>query len=87
MTPYGRACMKGNGNRQVHWNTVWEVVTATAKNALEHDMKSAIYARRKFEVESVFGHSKGKRLFLRFSLRGMEKVHTEFGIGQWPTIS
>ncbi|SUA95145.1 transposase [Paenibacillus thiaminolyticus] len=39
-----------------------------------------IYARRKVEVESVFGHIKGNRSFRRFSLRGMEKVHTEFGI-------
>ena len=50
------------------------------KNALEFDEKSAIYARRKVEVESVFGHIKGNRSFRRFSLRGPEKVHTEFGI-------
>ncbi|WP_074904993.1 transposase [Paenibacillus algorifonticola] len=30
--------------------------------------------------ESVLGHIKGKRSFHRFSLRGLEKVHTEFGI-------
>ncbi|MNN64567.1 hypothetical protein D3C81_1800120 [compost metagenome] len=53
---------------------------AKAKEALEDDEKSAIHARRKVEVESVFGHIKGNRSFRRFSLRGLEKVHTEFGI-------
>jgi len=28
----------------------------------------------------VFGHIKGNRSFRQFSLRGLEKVHTEFGI-------
>ncbi|WP_445933653.1 transposase [Paenibacillus sp. FSL K6-1566] len=42
--------------------------------------KTAIYARRKVEVESVFGHLKGNLSFRRFSLRGLDKVHTEFGI-------
>ncbi|MFD1205703.1 hypothetical protein ACFQ38_11390 [Sporosarcina contaminans] len=28
----------------------------------------------------MFGHIKGNRSFRKFSLRGIEKVHTEFGI-------
>ncbi|KSU89243.1 hypothetical protein AS180_03695, partial [Priestia veravalensis] len=48
--------------------------------ALECETKAAIYARRKVEVESVFGHIKGNRSFRRFSLRGLDKVHVEFGI-------
>jgi len=28
----------------------------------------------------VLGHIKGNRSFRRFSLRGLDKVHTEFGI-------
>ena len=50
------------------------------KKALEDDKDSAIYARRKVEIESVFGHIKGNQSFRRFSLRGLEKVHVEFGI-------
>jgi hypothetical protein len=53
---------------------------AKAKTALKCEEKSAIYARRKVEVESVFGHIKGNRSFRRFSLRGLDKVHVEFGI-------
>lgn len=78
--PFKASCTKAKGNRQVHWNTIWEELKAKAKKALEDDEKSAIYARRKVEVESVFGHIKGNRSFRRFSLRGLEKVHTEFGI-------
>ncbi|WP_424769456.1 IS1182 family transposase [Paenibacillus sp. sgz302251] len=78
--PLKAACTKAKGNRQVHWNTVWEELKAKAKTALEDDEKSAIYARRKVEVESVFGHIKGNRSFRRFSLRGLEKVYVEFGI-------
>lgn len=78
--PFKPACSKAKGNRQVHWNTIWEELKAKAKKALEDDDKSAIYARRKVEVESIFGHIKGNRSFRRFSLRGLDKVHTEFGI-------
>jgi len=53
---------------------------AKIKVALECDEKAAIYARRKIEVESEFDHIKGNRSFRRFHLRGLDKVHVEFGI-------
>ena len=64
----------------MHRNTIYEEMKAKAKAALESEDQTAIYARRKTEVESVFGHIKGNRSFRRFSLRGIEKVHVEFGI-------
>lgn len=78
--PLKSKCTKAKGNRQVHWNTVFEEMKAKAKTALECEEKATIYARRKVEVESVFGHIKGNRSFRRFSLRGLDKVHVEFGI-------
>ncbi|MEJ8548837.1 IS1182 family transposase, partial [Brevibacillus borstelensis] len=78
--PLKSKCTKAKGNRQIHWNTVFEEMKAKAKAALECEDKAAIYARRKVEVESVFGHIKGNRSFRRFSLRGLDKVHVEFGI-------
>ncbi|WCK56498.1 IS1182 family transposase [Aneurinibacillus sp. Ricciae_BoGa-3] len=78
--PLKPQCTKAKGNRQVHWNTVFEEMKAKAKAALECEDKAAIYARRKVEVESVFGHIKGNRSFRRFSLRGLDKVNVEFGI-------
>ncbi|WP_453996256.1 IS1182 family transposase [Bacillus nitroreducens] len=78
--PLKAQCTKAKGNRQIHWNTIFEEMKAKAKTALECDEKSAIYAQRKVEVESVFGHIKGNRSFRRFSLRGLDKVYVEFGI-------
>lgn len=51
---------------------------AKAKTALECEEKTAIYSRRKIEVESAFDHIKGNQSFYRFSLRGLDKVHTYF---------
>ncbi|MBS3682293.1 IS1182 family transposase [Ornithinibacillus massiliensis] len=78
--PLKAQCTKAKGNRQVHWNTIFEEMKAKAKAALECEEKTAIYAQRKVEVESVFGHIKGNRSFRRFSLRGLDKVNVEFGI-------
>ena len=78
--PLKPQCTKAKDNRQVHWNPIFEEMKAKAKAALECDDKAAIYSKRKNEVESVFGHIKGNRSFRRFSLRGLDKVHVEFGI-------
>jgi len=78
--PLKPQCTKAKGNRQVHWNTIFEEMKAKAKRALECDKNSEIYSQRKTEVESVFGHIKGNRSFRRFSLREIHKVHVEFGI-------
>lgn len=78
--PLKAQCTKAKGNRQVHLNPIFEEMKAKAKTALECEEKAELYSRRKIEVESVFGHIKGNRSFRRFSLRGLEKVHVEFGI-------
>ncbi|MFA8439113.1 transposase [Pueribacillus sp. YX66] len=53
---------------------------AKVRKALECKENVKIYALLKIEVESVFGHIKANRSFRRFSLRGLDKVHVEFGI-------
>ncbi|GKU81682.1 transposase [Niallia sp. NCCP-28] len=73
-------CTKGTGNRQVHYNPVYEELKEKAKRSLWSESNAQIYAHRKIEVESVFGHIKGNRLFRGFSLRGLAKIQTEFGI-------
>ena len=78
--PLKALCTKAKGNRQVQWNPIFEEMKAKAKAALECETKSRIYAQRKIDVESVFGHIKGNRSFRRFLLRGLEKFHTEFGV-------
>ncbi len=78
--PFKSTCTKAKGNRQVHWNPIFEEMKAKAKTALECKEQKAIYARRKVKVESVLGHIKGNRSFRRFSLRGLDKVQIEFGL-------
>lgn len=74
--PLKAKCTKAAGNRQVHVNPIYEEL----KMNLWSESNAQIYARRKIEVESVLGHIKGNRSFRRFSLRGLAKVQTEFGI-------
>ena len=73
-------CTKSKGNRQVHWNPLYEEMKAKVKAALDDEQKASLYAKRKVDVESVFGNIKGNLSFTRFLLRGLEKVQTEFGI-------
>ena len=78
--PFKSECTKAKGNRQVHWNTIYEEMKAKAKEALEDEHLSILYAKRKVDVESVFGNLKGNLAFTRFLLRGLLKTRTEFGL-------
>ncbi|MBO0994158.1 transposase [Bacillus sp. SD088] len=50
-----------------------------ARKALEDKTLKQVYSKRKIEVETVFGNLKGNLTFHRFLLRGLKKVHVEFG--------
>ncbi|AQQ53973.1 IS1182 family transposase [Planococcus lenghuensis] len=78
--PLKESCTKAKGNRQVHWNPVYEELKMKAKEALECEDRKSVYARRKIEVETGFGDIKGNLAFRRFHLRGLQKVHIEFGL-------
>jgi len=78
--PLKSLCTKAKGNRQVHWNTIFEEIKAKVRTALACDKNNEIYFQRKIEVKSVFGHIKGRRSFRKFSLRVLHKAHVEFGI-------
>src|SRR5690606_12585040 len=78
--PLKNGCTKAKGNRRVYWNTIYEEMKAKVKAALDDEQKAALYAKRKVDVESVFGNIKGNLSFKRFLLRGLKKVQTEFGI-------
>lgn len=55
---------------------------ATAKQAMQHKLRTeegrAIYRMRKAIVEPVFGQTKERRGFRRFSFRGLRKVRLEW---------
>ncbi|WP_228409440.1 transposase [Radiobacillus deserti] len=78
--PLKEKCTKAKGNRRVYYNPAFEQLKKEARENLWCDKGARIYARRKVEVESVFGHIKGNRSFRRFSLRGIDKVRIEFGL-------
>lgn len=78
--PFKSECTRAKGNRQVHWNTIYEEMKAKAKAALEDEYLSTLYAQRKVDVESAFGNLKGNLAFTRFLLRGLIKTRTEFGL-------
>jgi len=51
-----------------------------ARNNLLSGQGRFLRAQRNVEVETVFGHIKHNMYFRRFSLRGLEKVKTEWGL-------
>ncbi|WP_108991797.1 hypothetical protein [Paenibacillus agaridevorans] len=57
------ACTKAKGNRQVHWNTIWEELKAKAKKALEDDEKS-VRSRRCCLLNTRSNLSRGTNLNL-----------------------
>ncbi|WP_396125360.1 transposase [Bacillus sp. Marseille-Q3570] len=73
--PLKAKCTKAKGNRQVHWNPVYEEMKSKAC-----EDKLTICARRKVEVESAFGHIKGNRSFC------LIKSISILGLWQLPTI-
>lgn len=78
--PLKSLCTKSKGNRKIYWNPIYEEMKAKARAALGDEQKASLYAKRKADVESVFGNIKSNLLFTRFLLRGLKKVQTEFGI-------
>ncbi|MGE7187084.1 transposase [Peribacillus sp. NPDC006672] len=88
--PLKSRCTKAEGNRQVHYNPIYEELKTKAKVNLWSESNAQIYARRKIEVENVFGHINGNRSFRRFLLRGLPKVQNggcHCGYGPYSTES
>lgn len=50
------------------------------KARLEHEDAKALYKRRKQTVEPVFGTIKSAMRFIRFHLRGIHNVATEWSL-------
>ncbi|SDC78619.1 IS1182 family transposase, partial [Shouchella lonarensis] len=78
--PLKSACTKARGNRQIHYNPVYEELKAKQHLKLNTEDGRTLYQKRKTDVESVFGHVKQNLGFRRLHLRGKEKVHIELGL-------
>ena len=70
----------GDNRRIIKVNSSLEYFKAQQRDLLSAPETSAIYAQRKIDVESTFGHLKACLGWTRFSVRGMDKVKSEVGI-------
>ncbi|WP_412734134.1 transposase [Halalkalibacterium halodurans] len=62
-------CTKARGNRQVHYNPVYEELKAEQHQKRKSEEGRTLYQKRKKDVESVFGHGKQNLGFRRLSSR------------------
>jgi transposase len=78
--PLKPECTRAKGNRHLRMSFRLRYFRQQARNNLLSEQGKALRIQRNIEVESVFGQIKHNRHFRRFSLRGLEKVKTEWGL-------
>ncbi|WP_245175432.1 IS1182 family transposase [Exiguobacterium alkaliphilum] len=79
--PFRDLCTKAEegSHRQVGVNVAWEEQKHMTRTLLSDEKTGALYARRKTDVEPVFGYLKANLGFTRFSVRGKQRVRRELG--------
>lgn len=70
---------KEGNNRKIFLNEKWEQQKSLIQTLLSDEKTGEIYAKRKIDVEPVFGFLKANLGFTRFSVRGKERVKNEMG--------
>jgi transposase len=78
--PIKPQCTRAAGNRRVRVNLILNYYQQHAREKLTSDEGIKLRSRRGVEAETVFGRIKQDWGFRRFSLRGIEKVKTEWGL-------
>ncbi len=78
--PLKPECTRAKHNRHLRISFRLRRFREQARTNLLSDRGKAMRIQRNVEVESVFGHIKHNMRFRRFSLRGLEKVKTEWGL-------
>ncbi len=73
-------CTRAKGNRQIHVNWNLRRLRDQARENLMSKEGVKLRSRRGPEIESIFGNIKQNMKFRRFTLRGLEKVTTEWGL-------
>lgn len=77
---YYYANTDGGNLRRISVNPHWENLKNSVKSNLSADKTASIFAKRKFEVEPVFGNIKTNMNFMRFSVRGKRATSNEMGL-------
>jgi transposase len=78
--PLKPECTRAKNNRHMRVSFRLRRFREQAKTNLLSEQGKALRVRRNIEVETVFGQVKHNMHFRRFSLRGLEKVKTEWGL-------
>jgi transposase len=80
--PFRSSCTKAKegNNRKLMVNEKWEQQKEYVRAKLSEEKTSAIYRKRKIDVEPFFGFLKANLRFTRFSVRGKSKVENEMGL-------
>jgi transposase len=78
--PQKSHCTRSEGNRSVGVSLKLIRYRETVRRNLLSEQGKTLRSRRAVEVESVFGHIKHNWGFRRFTLRGLDKVRTEWGL-------
>lgn len=78
--PLKPECTQAKGNRHLRTSFRLRQFREQAKTNLLSEQGKALRIQRNVEVETVFGQVKHNMHFRRFSLRGLEKVKTEWGL-------
>jgi transposase len=78
--PLKPKCTKAKANRRIQFSFELHRYRQQAKQNLLSKQGLALRQKRSIEPETVFGDIKFNRGFRRFSLRGLKKVETEWGI-------
>jgi len=78
--PLKPKCTKAKGNRRIQVSFELQRFRQQARQNLLSEQGIALRKKRSTEPETVFGDIKHNRGFRRFSLRGLKKVETEWGI-------
>jgi hypothetical protein len=78
--PLKPQCTRAVGNRRIWASPTLNRYRDQARQRLLSEQGRRLRSQRTVEVETVFGHIKQDRGFRRFTLRGMEKVKTEWGL-------
>ncbi len=78
--PLKPECTQAKDNRHLRVSFRLRRFREQARTNLLSEQGKALRIQRNIEVETVFGQVKHNMHFRRFSLRGLEKVKTEWGL-------
>ena len=78
--PLAQACKRGKNNRQIKFSPTFEGYKKQVKENLSSELGMSLSKERSVAAETPFGDIKHNMGYRRFRLRGLEKVHIEWGL-------